>query len=184
MTCEGLLLKNGQRKPDSIQQPFWIPDEFDYEDYTGYRKGGYCPIIPYQTLKDSRYRVVYKLGYGHSATVWLAHDDQSSDKRLVALKILTADRTTSSSSEANLLRTVAKSDVGLGPTYVINILDEFKTESANGIHQVLVMPVTRSVMSLFNSRAPFRSIVKSFVQGLHRIHSAGVVHGGRKQDSL
>ena len=179
MAFNGLLLENTQRKPSSTEQPFWEPDEFEYEDYTGYCKGGYCPIKLYDKLKDSRYCVEYKLGHGRFATVWLARDDGSPDKCLVALKVLTAHRSVTS-SETALLRMVADFDTGHGPNHVIHVLDEFDIASANGTHRVQVMPVTRSVKSLSTLNMPFQPVVKAFVQGLNRIHSAGIVHGGKK----
>lgn len=41
-----------------------------------YRPGGFHPIHPGDTLCDSRYPVVCKLGYGAFSTVWLAEDSQ------------------------------------------------------------------------------------------------------------
>ena len=178
MALEGLSFEP-QNNADSIQTPFWHPEESDYEDHERYCQGGYCPITLYQKLKNERYRIEYKLGHGHFATVWLARDTQSPEKRQVALKILTADKTTGS-LEAQLLRMIAASisPPSPGPTYVVDILDEFEVVSANGNHRVLVMPVTRSMTCLSNSKIPFRSVAKSLLKGLARIHSAGIVHGG------
>ena len=182
MARRGLLLKadRSEGEPDRSQElwsqgPFWQPEEFKFEDVERYCEGGYCPITLWQTLKDGRYRVVYKLGVGRFATVWLAQDLQ--ETRHVALKISTADRF-DDSLEIELLRTVT-SGVPADPAYVISLLDAFDTTSANGNHRVLVMPVTCPSRSMRYETLPFRSVVKSLVKGLDNIHSTGIVHGGK-----
>ena len=178
MASEGLSYKILDRT-DATQRPFWQPESNYHEDFKLYRRGGYCPTFLYEELKDKRYIIEYKLGFGGSATVWLARDNHSLGIRHVALKVLTADAT-ATSLEAQLLRTVAVSpDATSGSLYVVKILDEFEILSANGIHRVLVLPVTRSVKSLLNPRIPFRSVVKSLLSGLSSIHSAGIVHAGK-----
>ena len=183
MASEGLTFKTHDRT-DATQKPFWQPAVEYHEDPELYRQGGYCPIVLYQELKDKRYSIEYKLGFGGSATVWLARDNHSPGICHVALKVLTADAT-ATSSEAQLLRAVA---AGPGTPsrsiYVVNILDEFDVVSANGTHRVLVLPVTRSVTSLSNPKIPFRSVVKSLLNGLNSIHSAGIVHGGKIKPHL
>ena len=180
MASKGLSFQFPDRTDDT-PKPFWQPAEFNYEDLELYRQGGYCPIVLYDELKDKRYSIEYKLGFGGSATVWLARDNHSPKICHVALKVLTADAT-ATSSEAQLLRTIAASaGAPSGSTYVVNILDEFEVVSANGNHRVLVLPVTRSVMSLANPQVPFRSVVKSLLKGLNNIHSAGIVHGGKDE---
>ena len=174
MAYRGLTLKTAPGAYSDTQQPFWRPEQYKYEDYKRYCKGGYCPITLHQEL-NTRYTIRYKLGFGQTATVWLAID--CLEKRHVALKVLTADRSAAAASEADLLDKVAERDHNL--CYVINILDQFRIHSDNGSHRVLVMPVTRSASSLSSSSVPFRSVVKSLVKGLDGIHSAGIVHGGK-----
>ena len=184
MALEGLSLEY-KINANSAQRPLWQPDEYNYEELERYCQGGYCPITLYQELKDKRYSIEYKLGYGCSGTVWLARDTHSQEMRHVALKVLTAD-STAASSEIQLLRVIASSSSSSssGSTHVVNILDEFEIASINGNHRVLVMPVTRSVTSLSSPRIPFRSVIKSLLQGLDRIHCADIVHGGRDKISI
>jgi serine/threonine-protein kinase SRPK3 len=61
------------------------------ENLEAYCKGGYYPITISDTLNSPRttYVVLHKLGYGSCSMVWLAQDTQT--KRLVSLKLLTAD---------------------------------------------------------------------------------------------
>ena len=76
------------------------------EDPNWYRPGGYHPIHLGDRLKDGRYEIVHKLGFGGFATVWLAKDHvyisplttpppaggryliQNSEKRNVAIKVV------------------------------------------------------------------------------------------------
>lgn len=46
----------------------------DAEPLTRYRQGGYHPTHIGDVLKDGRYKITHKLGWGGYATVWLAED--------------------------------------------------------------------------------------------------------------
>ena len=181
MAFEGLFYKILDCT-DATQRPFWQLESNYHEDFKFYRRGGYCPTFLYEELKDKQYSIEYKLGFGGSATVWLARDNHSLKIRHMALKVLTAD-TTAIFLEAQLFCTVAVSpDIISSLLYMIKILDEFEIFSANGIHQVLVLPVTHSVKSLLNSKIFFRSVVKSLFSGLSNIHSIGIIHA--RKDTL
>ena len=47
---------------------------FEEEKFLDYRPGGFHPIALGDTLKDGRYKIHHKLGYGGFSTVWLARD--------------------------------------------------------------------------------------------------------------
>lgn len=72
------------------------PSEIKYRFIEGverldyYVPGGYHPVNIGDTFCAERYTVVHKLGFGRSATTWLAEDRQQMNK-LVALKISTAE---------------------------------------------------------------------------------------------
>jgi hypothetical protein len=57
---------------------------FKEEDVLNYRPGGYHPVALGDTLKDGRYKIHHKLGYGGFSTVWVARDN----KYVVALLII------------------------------------------------------------------------------------------------
>lgn len=44
------------------------------EDFLAYRLGGFHPVSLGDTLKDGRYKIYHKLGYGGFSTVWVAKD--------------------------------------------------------------------------------------------------------------
>jgi hypothetical protein len=49
---------------------------FDEENVLNYRPGGYHPVALGDTLKDGRYKIRHKLGYGGFSTVWVARDNK------------------------------------------------------------------------------------------------------------
>ena len=48
----------------------------DAEPLHRYKKGGYHPIGLGDLLKDGRYRILHKLGWGGYSTVWAARDQR------------------------------------------------------------------------------------------------------------
>lgn len=57
----------------------------------GYSHGGFHPVSLGDTLGSGRYRVLHKLGFGGSSTVWPARDRKPSpsSRNLLTLKIMT-----------------------------------------------------------------------------------------------
>ena len=49
---------------------------FNEENVLNYRPGGYHPVVLGDALKDGRYEIRHKLGYGGFSTVWVARDRQ------------------------------------------------------------------------------------------------------------
>jgi serine/threonine-protein kinase SRPK3 len=49
---------------------------FEEENVLNYRAGGYHPVALGDTLKDGRYKIYHKLGYGGFSTVWVARDSK------------------------------------------------------------------------------------------------------------
>lgn len=170
--------KRSESQVKVAEEPYWEPDELEYEQLTRYDHGGFCPVSIWQRFENDRYCVVYKLGYGHFSTVWLAQDLYK--KRYVALKILTANQF-NQSSEADILRAVASSteSSSTGRRYLIPLLDSFDYESANGKHHVLVLPVSRPLVGLRSLNLNFLVMTKSLVMGLDYLHAAGIIHGGK-----
>jgi hypothetical protein len=48
---------------------------YDQEKISQYRPGGYHPVSLGDTIKENRYKIVHKLGWGGFSTVWLARDN-------------------------------------------------------------------------------------------------------------
>ena len=50
--------------------------DIDAEPLHRYRRGGYHPIRLGDLLKDGRYKVLHKLGWGGYSTIWAARDQR------------------------------------------------------------------------------------------------------------
>lgn len=169
--------EGGEPELRTSDEPYWEPDEFEYEELERYCDGGFCPVSVWQKFHHGRYRIAYKLGYGHFSTVWLAQDLQK--QGYVALKFLAADQF-GQCAEVDMLRAIASSDgSSSGPNkYLTSLLDSFDYESANGKHHVLALPLSRPLIGLRPLNMDLRTVAKDLVLGLDHLHAAGIVHGG------
>ena len=157
----------------------------DVERLDFYVPGGYHPTMLGDRFSSGRYVVVHKLGFGRSATSWLAEDTER--RRLVALKISTAesvDRT----YELEMLSRLVKADSDLPGKFVVqHLLDSFTVSGPNGTHRCFVTDAARLNLNevreypyhrLFHLSVA-RAIATQLVLGVHFIHSQGIVHGGK-----
>ncbi|EEP76495.1 predicted protein [Uncinocarpus reesii 1704] len=175
----------------------WVPLEpstvrYEYteevERLDFYVPGGYHPVKLGDKFCDGRYIIVHKLGFGRSATVWLAEDKKAS--QLVALKISTAEsierKLVERTDESAILLQLGNAESSLpGRTMVQTLRDEFTFSGPNGVHKCLVSNAARvSIMEsklasnhcLFSLPAA-RAIASQIILGLQFIHAQGIVHG-------
>lgn len=149
------------------------------EDMDRYTAGGYHPIIVGNILgapdSSSSCRIVHKLGWGSFATVWLA-ERTTEGRGLVAIKVSTASGY--SHREGEILRKIPP-----GATNLPQIFDSFDLTGPNGLHSVIV---TDAVVPL-GSLSPYptserwrKHVVHGLVNALAQIHSASIVHGGKR----
>jgi serine/threonine-protein kinase SRPK3 len=122
--------------------------DIDGEDYSDieeepqseYCKGGYHRVKIGDTLKNNRYHIVSKLGWGYFSTVWLAFD--CDENRFVALKITKSktDYLEAAKDEVSLLTDLARGE-GPGKDRIVQLFDHFSFYGPNGRHFCLVMEV-------------------------------------------
>ncbi|PWY87302.1 kinase domain-containing protein [Aspergillus sclerotioniger CBS 115572] len=169
-------------KPSKVRYECIDPDEV--ECLNCYVPGGYHPVQIGDEFHNRRYVIVHKLGFGRSATTWLAEDRQDS-RRLVALKISTAESAERTVHESQVLTRLAQAKSQPGDTMVQTLFDSFSFSGPNGRHQCLVMDAARVNIDEAKEAAyhrlihlpAARAIIAQLVLGVHFIHSQGIVHG-------
>lgn len=153
-----------------------------------YRKGGFHPVHLGDSFASGRYHVLHKLGFGGFSTVWLARDERL--RRLVALKIITAEAS-SRCVELKILRHLNESSIDHpGRSHIISVLDHFNVQGPNGSHACLVSQLAGpSVTQICDSPgqvagsrrlrgALARRLAKQVTQAIGYLHFVGIVHGG------
>ncbi|KAI2605214.1 uncharacterized protein GGS25DRAFT_524731 [Hypoxylon fragiforme] len=145
--------------PGMGKNPYWPPDEYEFEDVERYHGGGFFPITIWPLLDHGRYCVVHKLGNGHFSTIWLAQDLH--ENRHVDLQIPTVDQY-DVCREEEVLRAfwkhVGKSDVG----YVSSISDIHTSnigyeciEFTDEVLDSIVPPACHIVLPVSEQRPPY-----------------------------
>ncbi|EER40445.1 protein kinase [Histoplasma capsulatum H143] len=171
----------------TAQLAYQPPSIDNIEDVENYRKGGFHPVRLGDAFSHRRYRVLHKLGFGGSSTVWLARDQLS--QQLVSLKILTAERS-NACPEPEILRYLQNNPSHTsGREYILPLHDCFHTEGPNGRHICLVSLFAGPSLSQL-SESPgqpggcrrlrghaARQIAKQVGLAIEFLHSQGVVHG-------
>ena len=152
------------------------------EDLDQYEKGGYHPILLYDSFEEERYRVVHKLGHGGSSTVWLARDNHVG--RYVALKVLCAEISNDVCDIKILHHLEGEATSHSGRQYINFLYDTFRIKGPNGSHLCSVSEVLGPTLSqLMKLRKQLRGsvsrkVARQFTQAVAYLHSKGVCHGG------
>lgn len=106
------------------------------EENEFYEVGGLHPVLIGDSLRNGRYTVLHKLGYGGFSTVWLAHDQEA--ERYVALKILSVAGSRSV-NEIAIQRHIFGSGTARDDLPISKIIDRFSFKGPNGRHNCLVL---------------------------------------------
>ena len=158
-----------------------IPNSTNAEDAELYKIGGLHPIHIGDTLKEDRYRIVHKLGFGSFSTVWLARD--TLQQFYVSLKISRADFRTDS-QELIILKHLAQCDSQHeGSQYVMKLLDFFVVSGPNGRHSCFVTQVAgnrvaRPPGTNYSCLGQPRLLVSQMFHALAYLNACGIGHGG------
>jgi len=170
------------------------------EDIELYRPGGLHPVSIGDVFADGRYKILHKLGYGGSSTVWLARDQRpqsSASDTLVALKILSAAESSRPKGEiADLI--VPATLYAFASAYhnparhnILAVMDHFKMHGPNGTHLCIISrfagPSLLSMSKLGWSKRLrgdlARKVAKQVATVVELMHFTGFVHGGPSPDS-
>uniref|UniRef100_A0A0W0G6R6 non-specific serine/threonine protein kinase n=1 Tax=Moniliophthora roreri TaxID=221103 RepID=A0A0W0G6R6_MONRR len=174
----------------SMTHSRFIPSRLDGVEYVeDYRSGGFHPVA----IGDAfcgRYRVIHKLGYGGSSTIWLARSQH--EGKLVTLKVMRADLSSRTvpvdkAPELAVPKFIAAASHS---TPAIQIVEDHFTETGpNGTHLCIVSQLAGpsiSTMSECPGRVSgsrrlrgslARKAAKAVAEVVALMHSAGFVHG-------
>ena len=175
----------------------------DSEGSSGYKKGGYHPVLIGDVYANGRYTVERKLGWGHFSTVWLATDNSvpsSHPHRFVAIKVQKSatQYTEAAEDEIKLLTCAAyglkrkekrypshKPPVHSGRSHVITLLHHFVLTGPHGRHVCLVFeclgPNLLSLIKRYNYQGVpvplVKHVTRQILLGLDWLHRVcGVIH--------
>ncbi|GKU06982.1 unnamed protein product [Fusarium langsethiae] len=155
----------------------------DAEPLHRYRPGGYHPLALGDTLKNRRYKILHKLGWGSYSTTWAAKDQK--DDRYVAVKITISE--VEESGELKILQALSALPIyHPGSSHVNQLLDHFTLVGPNGSHDCLVLelvgPNVADVVELHckDDRLPSKLatvFAKQALQGLDFLAANDIGHG-------
>lgn len=143
--------------------------------------------------------MIHKLGFGSTSTVWLARD--STEMKLVALKILIAEESTDSREERTLEYLQSGGGRRLqhhpGSIHVPRVLHKFRFDGPNGSHLCLVLPLIGPSVSDYASMSeyPYARLdaglppylpkdialhfARQIIHAVDYLHACGICHGGK-----
>ena len=135
--------------------------------------GGYYPATIHQKLKDDKYEIVRKLGYGPRSSTWLVFDILLDS--YFAVKILTVAASSERAKRQEL--PILKAAAG----------KSFWEKSAQGDHLCVVMkPLSTSVQDLVQETenkklqvGVVQRIACTVAKALADLHGSNIMHGGK-----
>ena len=165
----------------------------DIECVEGYQPGGFQPVAIGDVFAQGRYRIVHKLGFGGSSTIWLARNQSGKLATLKIMRAIVSSKPVDEVPELAVPWKLLECIQALGPVARSNIqtVKEYFTENGpNGSHLCLVSELAGpSILSMSNSPGRVigsrrlrsdlaRKVAKQVVDAVELMHTAGFVHGG------
>lgn len=166
--------------PDRTYQRVAIEEEI--ENLENYTADGFHPVDLFDVL-DGRFKVIYKLGFGGIAMVWLCYELEFNRWR--AVKINAASHSSDNCPELKILQTMREKGLTPGELDAMHIVVPFETfwiDGPNGRHFCSVMPVLGPRLSEWREELPTNSesiskICYQLTEGLSYLHGIGIAHG-------
>lgn len=159
-----------------------VPIDEEIENLEDYEPGGYHPVDLFDVL-DDRFEVIYKLGFGGIAMVWLCYEFDA--ERWRAVKINAASHSSDNCAELKLLKVMKDNNLTteqLDAMHIVVPLETFWINGPNGRHLCSVMPVLGPRLSQWRGdlAIDYDTIDKvcyQFTEGLGFLHGLGIAHG-------
>lgn len=153
--------------------------KIEEETFPGYVAERYYPAHIGQVF-NSRYRVVTKLGFGATSTIWLCRDVR--ENRYLTLKLHI--RTNHPIRELQITKHLQSIQQRHGGEKYIRVaLDSFQVEGPHGIHHCLVYEPAgmdmNELLDVFEGTLPVavhRTTIRSVLIALGYLHKSNVVH--------
>ncbi|EER41626.1 protein kinase [Histoplasma capsulatum H143] len=172
-------------EPSKVKYAY-VEEGVERLDY--YVRGGYHPVKIGDEFQEGCYVIAHKLGFGRSATTWLAEDKVM--KKLVTLKISTAESVECTHEEQILLQLTKSRSVLPGEAIIQTLLNSFTFSGSNGMHRSLVTDAVRVSIHIAKDMAyhhllqleAARAIASQLILALQFVHAQGVVHSESKSD--
>lgn len=170
------------RRPPAMP-PFEHTCSVDAEPLHRYTQGGYHPIHLGDELKQGRYRVLHKLGWGGYSTVWAARDQVLG--LLVAIKVAVSN---GRRQQLQILKALSAPSNHPGSSHISKLLDHFQLHDPNGTHDCSVHPLLgpsiHHVLEVrfLDDRLPAQTakiVARQALSALDYLHQHGVGHGGK-----
>ncbi|KAI0853435.1 kinase-like protein [Daldinia vernicosa] len=153
----------------------------DVEPLWRYSPGGLHPVHIGDQFHN-RYRVVDKLGFGDSSTVWLARDNKIN--QLVAIKIIDGSHKQKEADILSALRNATGRSENQRNSFFPPVLDRFEVRGVNGVHSCYVTEPAMINLENFKGSPLYRFemdvarvLVAQMVLSMAAMHSQGYVHG-------
>lgn len=154
----------------------------EIENLEDYEPGGYHPIDLFDVL-DGRFEVVYKLGFGGIAMVWLCYETDA--KRWRAIKINAASHSSDDCAELKILKAMKEKSITPEQLFAMHVVvpwEVFWIDGPNGRHLCSVMPVLGPSLSKWRDDLgiDYDTIDKmsyQFTEGLAFLHKMDIAHG-------